>query len=62
MELGAYKKIPNLSLKNGRRYHAFREGSYMLVSSYNPSVTEPRNPLTSRQPNDEQEQDRMDLV
>ncbi|KAH7156006.1 S-adenosyl-L-methionine-dependent methyltransferase [Dactylonectria macrodidyma] len=35
--------ILNYNFENGRRYHAFREGSYLL-------------------PNDEEEQDRMDLV
>ncbi|KAH8684983.1 S-adenosyl-L-methionine-dependent methyltransferase [Ilyonectria robusta] len=35
--------VMNYKYENGRRYHAFREGSYLL-------------------PNDEEEQDRMDLV
>ncbi|KAH6884873.1 S-adenosyl-L-methionine-dependent methyltransferase [Thelonectria olida] len=35
--------VINYKLQNGRRYHAFREGSYLV-------------------PNDEEEQDRMDLV
>lgn len=35
--------IQNYNFENGRRYHAFREGSYMM-------------------PNDEKEQDRLDLA
>ncbi|KAF5674675.1 TAM domain-containing protein [Fusarium heterosporum] len=52
--------IYNYRFENGRRYHAFREGSYPLVRSPNPlSIIY----LTSvGQPNDEDEQERMDLV
>ncbi|KAH0545427.1 hypothetical protein FGG08_000428 [Glutinoglossum americanum] len=52
--------------ENGRRYHSFREGSYVLVSysTLGPPAryATPRLQLTSFEPNDETEQERLDLV
>ncbi|CAG9953140.1 unnamed protein product [Clonostachys rosea f. rosea IK726] len=52
--------IVNYKYENGRRYHAFRAGTYFLVC-YLPYLPE-GNQAEIQQPNDDTEQDRMDLV
>lgn len=48
-------------IQNGRRYHSYHEGEYVLVhmilSTFNLHLR-----LMFKQPNDEREQDRLDLV
>jgi len=50
-----------IDAQNGRRYHGYREGAYMLVSWF-PSAGSGSVLNEVLQPNDEEEQNRMDLV
>jgi hypothetical protein len=47
-------------VQNGRRYHSYHEGEYILVCDQ--LTLSACLKLTFKQPNDEREQDRLDLV